>query len=364
MAAANAGRPFGARALTGPRCASLGTRPGREKTGKERARAWHEDCEKPIRMRHAPLFALLAVALLGCGGRSQQVCASEKHRANPDGRGDRCIDDRSTCDTPTDCASANPCCTATCEDQSGSGLYACVDSCPDLGCMEVACGNGWRCEAPDECRGWCVPQEVTCPEGQIAAEPAGNGEFVCIDAASTCVHPDDCPASADGCCMGVCWDQGGGVFGCDVMCEDAEAPPPGDGGADADADADQEWVCTVDADCEAMYGAGWTCSTSRCSGNTCEPPAPECTGDEDCVLAVNLAECCTSCPLAYSWEELWADPCLSQTGGGAGEAPPDDGDPGAPLECEMCLADMICPEVLCAEATVACLGGQCVAESQ
>jgi hypothetical protein len=320
-------------------------------------------------MRHASLLFALGL-ITGCGGRSHDVCPSEKHRADPDGRGDRCVDDRSTCDSATDCASADPCCTASCEDSSGDGLFECVQSCRQPECTAGACGDGWRCETADECSAWCVPAEVECGEGQLAADPTGTGNWICIDDASSCVRPTDCPATADGCCVGVCGDTGGGVFGCDVLCEgtgsDGAAPaPPDDGGGDADADADadgdREWVCAADEDCESQYGAGWTCAIYRCGGNTCEPPVAECATDADCVLAVDTTDCCQDCANAYSWDEVWSDPCLSQQGAGEEPADPPGGGAEAPVDCGECLVAPGCPDLQCIEPVgTACLDGQCV----
>lgn len=302
-------------------------------------------------MRHASL--LLALGLLtGCGGSSHDVCPSEKHRADPDGRGERCVDDRSSCDSVDDCASADPCCTASCEDASGGGVFECVQSCRQPECTEGACGDGWRCqEAPaDACTAYCVPVDVQCADGFIPADPTGSGVFLCVPVDSSCLRPSDCPGSADGCCAGACREQVGGSWSCEEDCGAGES------------DRGAMWECTTDIDCEDMMGQpGWTCEQSLCGGNECVAPAPECDDDTDCALATDLSACCPDCPAAYSREELAANECLLIYSPPAGDsegapAPPED-----PPVCETECAAEDCPLIQCAPADrAACSAGQCV----
>jgi len=294
-------------------------------------------------------FAVLCVPLLvACGSKTNEVCPSEKHRADPDGRGERCIDDRSTCDAASECSSDDACCTSTCADPSGGGVYACTEQCRVPDCTEGSCGDGWRCQgAPnDACTAYCVPVDVECADGTIPADPTGSGTFVCVPVESTCLRPADCPGTVDGCCTGACREQESGAWACEQDC----------GGA-----GEAMWECTTDPDCEAMMGPGWTCAQSQCGGNECLPPAPECDGDEDCVLAIDSMDCCGGCPLAYSLTEAAANECLVVQTGPAGDregapAPPED-----PMICEPICTDVMCPAIECMPPTrAACSSGQCV----
>lgn len=302
-------------------------------------------------MSHASRAAVWTTSLLAlaaCGGRTHEECPDGTHEADPDGHGARCIDDASTCESAAECeAPANPCCTTTCADVGASGVYACVDECPVPACHEDSeCGQDWRCETGvDLCDAWCVPAGTDCPEGQLVADVHGTGAFECVREDSSCFADATCPASADGCCLGRCGDQGGALFACGLDCGGggAGADEPGGGAA--------EWMCATDADCETMMGQpGWTCERMGCNWNDCVAPAAECETADDCVIATDLSNCC-GCADAYSWSEVNADSCLV----------PDQSDPGlrpepCPESCaEYCDVDCAYP------AGVECAGGQCVA---
>lgn len=298
------------------------------------------------------------LVLVACGGKSREVCPSEKHLADPDGRGERCIDDGSTCDAPSECTSNDACCTPACGDASGSGVYACTEQCRVPDCTEGSCGDGWRCqEAPnDGCSAYCVPVEVQCEAGTIPADPTGTGNFLCVPVESTCLRPADCPGSVDGCCAGVCAEQAGGAWACEEDCATSEADQEPGGGA-------AMWECGTDLECEEMMGGpGWTCEHQACGGNVCVAPVAECDGDEDCALAIDVSACCASCESAYSLAELAQNECL--VAGLGGDAEPQGDSEGAPPEdppvCE-CLADIACPAIDCIAPTRAgCSSGQCV----
>jgi hypothetical protein len=306
------------------------------------------------------LVRLTFLALLAaCGGRSRQVCPSETHLADPDGRGERCIADDSTCDAVGDCVSADACCTSTCADASGSGIYACTQQCRAPDCTADSCGEGWLCqEAPnDECTAYCVPDTVDCGDGFVPADPTGTGNFICVHEESACLRPADCPGSADGCCTGYCAEGLEAVWSCAQDCgaEAADARPGDEAGA-------QEWQCSSDDECVAMNGVGWTCSQDTC-GNTygdCVPPAPECDGDDDCVLAIDTAECCMSCAGAYSLDDVADNDCLvvqAQAEPQGDQAPPE----GDPMTCDAQCYAVECPAIECVPPNGAsCSEGQCV----
>ena len=137
----------------------------------------------------------------------------------------------------------------------------------------------------------------------------------------------------------------------------------GGGGGDADADADGEamWECTTDPDCENMMGAGWTCAQYVCGGNECVPPAPECDGDEDCVLAIDTLECCMTCAAAYSVAEAAANECLLVMDSSSRDEPGAPAPPEDPAICGNNCADVACPAIDCMPPTRAtCSVGQCV----
>ena len=292
--------------------------------------------------------------VVGCGGNSHPVCPSEKHLADPDGHGERCVDDRSTCDAPSDCVAQDACCTSSCVDDDGSSVYECAQSCRSPECADGTCAAGWVCQAGlDECSAYCVPDDLPCEDGWILGDPNGTGVWQCIRDDSTCSRRSDCPDSANGCCVGACSDQGGGQYACTQDC----------GGA-GEADRAQMWECTSNEDCENMMGQpGWTCEPSACNGNECLPPVAECTIDDDCVLATDPMECCMSCANAYSLAELAANQCLVPWANGD----PPQGEPGAPLPpedpplCEPQCGDVLCAEMECVMPLRAgCSGGQCV----
>jgi len=285
----------------------------------------------------------------GCGFRSHDDCPAGKHSADPDGHGSRCIDDASTCDQVSDCAAQSECCVASCGDATGSGVYSCTESCRSPECDgDESCGPGWRCEdAFEACGGRCVPEELYCAEDEVAADPDGDGQFDCIDRWSTCFAASDCVGLGSECCEGVCLGSSpGGHYECDLLCA----------GDDWDGDV---WTCTTDDECAEMTGeVGWTCDPGGCWGNVCNPPQPECETAADCVIAYDMSLCC-NCGDAYSWDEIWADPCLAPEGGRPEADPPGGG--VAPAQCpDVC--DAFCDIDCGTPAGVECTPSrQCVA---
>lgn len=280
------------------------------------------------------------------------MCPEEKHLADPDGRGERCIDDESACDAPSDCDTGGDCCTASCVDASGTGVFACTQECRQPDCTDASCGPGFVCQsAQDECIAHCVPDDVECPEGTIPADPDGSGTFVCVREDSGCFAPSDCAPDPTGCCVGACTEGSDDLWVCVQSCD-----------GDGERDEGDMWECTSDADCDAgMGGVGWTCVTG-CSGNYCEPPAA-CVTADDCALAINTNDCCGGCAQAVPrsvlgegcWVEYYGyDSDADPPGGGAEPVPPQD-------ECTPDCRDVMCPLWECAQpAGVDCQGGTCV----
>lgn len=303
------------------------------------------------------LAGLASFFLLGCGGESHPVCPSEKHLANPDGHGERCISDESSCGAASDCAQDSECCTASCVDDDGSGVYDCAQSCRSPECTEGSCAAGWRCQAGvDSCTAYCVPDDLPCEDGWILGDPSGTGTWQCIRDDSTCSRRSDCPDSADGCCLGACADQGDSQFACTQDCAGFDTGRPAGGGDDGAA----MWECTTNQDCESMMGQpGWTCAQTACWGNECQPPVAECVVDGDCVLAIDITQCCADCALAYSRTELANNECLVEQPGGSSdaEAPPEDPPVCGPVDC----SGIACPAVECMPPLRAgCSEGQCI----
>ncbi|MBI2893899.1 MAG: hypothetical protein HYY06_10130 [Deltaproteobacteria bacterium] len=301
-------------------------------------------------MRYLTLLLLIA----GCGGRPNQVCPAEKRLADPDGRGERCIDDRSACDAPGDCATDAACCDAECADPDGSGVFECAVACREPECTDVSCPPDMRCqEGADECTAHCVPVDLECPAGWIPADPSGSGAFACVREGSECTAPSDCPADPTGCCATLCADSGDGLFVCSLAC-DYEIRPDGEG---------EDWGgCWTDQDCvNGGMGAGSTCVLGQCGAqNYCEPP-PRCVTDADCAWAIDTSQCCT-CPAVVPRSLLDGSTCWVEEGS-AGMDEPDGDQEGAPLpdECLPYCDDVDCAAIACADpSAIECQEGQCV----
>lgn len=303
----------------------------------------------------------LALLVVACGGNRSQVCPSEKHLADPDGHGERCVDDRSSCESVADCAGADACCEAACEDPEGDGVYACAQRCDQPRCLEGDCGPGAHC-APgiDECSAFCIPDETFCDADRIPADPYGTGEIICVPSDSTCLEPDDC-GGGDACCPIVCAFDAQGSLACLDSCRLDEGD--GDYGMEAPE-------CSTDLDCESSYDEpGWTCISDGCGWSYCQEPPPECVTASDCTLATNVGECCQQCPVAMPWSTINSDPCWQADVPTADEAEPPDGGgdadadaDGAPFECAPPVCDaVICGDILCAEPLgVDCQDQRCV----
>jgi hypothetical protein len=198
-------------------------------------------------------------------------CDPGQHLADPDGRGDRCIEDSSTCESATECPGDGACCEGACADAQGTGVYACVQSCRAPECTEGSCGAGFVCEAIGECIAHCVPDDVACDVGTVPADPSGNGVFQCIPSDSLCFAPADCASAelVDPCCPPVCLAGEDGRFACTTTCGGAAGAPEEDVAMPAPE-------CTVDDDCVPMYGEGATCEAD-CGGWTwCQAPPDPC----------------------------------------------------------------------------------------
>lgn len=111
--------------------------------------------------------------------------------------------------------------------------------------------------------------------------------------------------------------------------ESRTAPNPVDAGGQPDSRV-------VDAGRCGAFECALTCDLQRdpdgCPVCRCEPgPTPECTTDDDCAVAANLAECCAGCEGAYPARVVEAQRCLARRG-----------DP-RPWDC----APTACPEIPC-----------------
>src|SRR5687768_3782949 len=180
-----------------------------------------------------PSAVVVALVLAACGWRSHSdiECPEGQHHADPDGRGDRCISDASTCERTDDCrAATDGCCEVSCVDVAGDGVYACELECLGVQCDQRSCEPGTHCEEMGECASACVPDDAECPPEFVAADPDGDGVFVCARVDSTCFSDAAC-LSDDPCCTGWCDDQGEGLYGCSMVCDEAdggeERPEPG-----------------------------------------------------------------------------------------------------------------------------------------
>jgi hypothetical protein len=289
------------------------------------------------------------VLLAACGGSSHPVCPSEKHLANPDGHGSRCVADTSSCDAPGDCTSSGACCAAACAD-SGGGVYACTEACREPDCTDGSCGAGLHCQpGPDECSAWCAPADLECPDGTLAADPTGSGQFTCVRADSDCFAPDGCPADPTGCCTPTCSDGGDGRYVC-AGCAEAD---------EAGADKDVAPECVYDVDCDAMFGTvGYRCVTNPCTGSTCVPPEP-CQSAADCAWARHASDCC-SCPEVVPRSVVGTD-CWQEEPTGSFADPPAGAPP--PEDCASVCDGVACPAIGCpAPDAIACEDGICVAQ--
>lgn len=236
-------------------------------------------------MTRATLWAAALVVAAGCGrdgGGTVGDCGDGQHLANPDGRGDRCIEDSSSCEQAADCAGDGACCEGACADAHGTGVYACVQNCRVPDCTAGSCGAGLVCDVVDACIAHCVPDDLTCDDGTVPADPTGSGTFQCIPDDSTCFAPSDCTSDAlvDPCCPPACIADADGRYGCSTIC----------GAADAAGAAMPAPECSGDADCEATYGVGWTCITDTCGGwSYCQAPEDPC----NCAVGAYVPVCGT-----------------------------------------------------------------------
>lgn len=285
-----------------------------------------------------------------------RLCPPGQHWANPDGRGDRCIEDTSACERASDCDPAGPCCEAACADPTGSGVYLCVQNCESPQCTAGSCGPGLVCQPGlDECTAYCVPDEVECPEGRFPADPYGTGQFICVREDSECLSAADCGSPADPCCTPVCADAGDARFVCGSSC-----------GAGGEADEDREgvapWECNNDSDCEMQYGAGWTCAIDACSINTCVPPPAQCITASDCAIVHDSGLCC-SCPFVVPRSQVGNGNCWVEHAAASDRPEPDPGaGAGAAPEqvCEVLCDDVLCEACDSSPVDVACDAGECV----
>jgi hypothetical protein len=239
-----------------------------------------------VMTRETLWVAALAIAA-GCGddGGTGPDCGEGQHLADPDGRGGRCIEDSSTCEQSSACAGDGACCEGACADAHGTGVYACVQNCRAPDCTEGSCGADLVCDVVDACIAHCVPDDVTCDEGMVPADPGGTGIFQCIPEDSTCFAPSDCTSDAlvDPCCPPVCLAETDGRFACTTSCGAAAAAGSEDPGFAMPAPE-----CTVDADCELNYGVGATCIIDGCGGwSYCQAPEDPC----NCALGAYVPVC-------------------------------------------------------------------------
>jgi len=223
--------------------------------------------------------------LVGCGGSrgggGGDRCAAGQHLANPDGRGDRCIEDSSACEHASDCAGDGACCDGACADPHGSGVYECVQNCHAPECTEGSCAVDLVCDVIDACTAHCVPEGLECDPGTVPADPTGSGVFSCIPEDSACFAAGDCAAVGlvDPCCPPICAADLDGRYVCSTACAGAGAEDPGFA-----APAPE---CTGDQDCVANYGEGWTCAQG-CGGSAyCVAPPDPC----QCAVGAYVAVC-------------------------------------------------------------------------
>lgn len=117
--------------------------------------------------------------------------------------------------------------------------------------------------------------------------------------------------------------------------ESRTAPNPVDAGAEPDSrvvDAGRCGAFECALSCDLQTGP------DGCPVCRCEPgPTPECTTDDDCVVASNLAECCPGCDGAYASSVVQGERCLTRRG----DPRPSD---CAPTACP----EIPCPDIDCA----------------
>lgn len=107
---------------------------------------------------------------------------------------------------------------------------------------------------------------------------------------------------------------------------------------------------------DAGSGGGETCTLTcprrmDASGvELCECESDgECINDDDCALATNIGQCCSTCQDAYPIETIESEPCIVRPG----EQAPDSCQPQA-------CTNVLCPAIACAQVFRAvCDGGQC-----
>ncbi len=229
----------------------------------------------------------VAVLSLGaCGGdgaRDDDRCGAGQHLADPDGRGDRCVEDSSACERAADCAGDGACCDGACADPHGSGVYECVQNCHAPDCTEGSCGTGLSCNVLDTCTAHCVPDDLECDPGTVPADPTGSGVFSCIPEDSDCFAVGECAADAlvDPCCPPICTADLGGRYVCSTTCAGAGAEAD-DGGFARPAPE-----CSTDDDCAASYGESSTCEVDCGGWSWCVAPPDPCA----CAVGAYVPVC-------------------------------------------------------------------------
>ncbi|MBI2893103.1 MAG: hypothetical protein HYY06_06090 [Deltaproteobacteria bacterium] len=283
-------------------------------------------------------WTMIAAFVAGCGGNgdSDLRCLEGQHVANPDGRGERCIEDSSVCDRASNCAQpGDPCCAAACADPRGTGVYECVQDCDSPECTQGSCPAEQVCQVIDECSAFCVPEDVECADETIAADPTGSGQFICVDADSECLAPGDCAGAApiDPCCSVACMDAGDALFQCRDSC--------------AGAGAGVACLCTTDADCVRDNGPGWTCEMGGgCLGGCyCAPPS-----DPSCQCGAERVPVCGVDGL--TWDAACGEECIPVEIECEGECPCPDCDCAVGAYVPVCGMDGQTYDAACGEECV------------